>query len=137
MADFHETRMGHTFFEGTMPRIAAALAEIAEELKRGYDRHPVHPLETPARTGAPQEAIPPKRPLNSFQRLAAASYEDGVFKDLVSSPEDAEGLNAPLFQGILVQLSTENTRGEKERAVEKLDAMLRALQQVRDTLKSA
>lgn len=84
-----------------------------------------------------ERLFPPKRPLNSFQRLVAASYEDGVFKDLVFSLEDAEGLNAPLFQGILVQLSTENTRGEKGRAVEKLDAMLRALQQVRDTLKSA
>jgi hypothetical protein len=29
---FFETRMGHTFYEGTMPRIATALSTIAKEL---------------------------------------------------------------------------------------------------------
>ena len=139
MAEFYETRMGRVFFEGTMPRIAAALAEIAGELKRGNDRHPVHPLEAPdapQRAGTPLDATSHETTLNFFQQLAVDGYEGGVFKGLVNSLQDAEGLNAPLFELILAQLSTEHTRGEKGRAIEKINAMLQALQQVRDTLES-
>jgi len=34
---FFQTRMGQKFFEGTMPRIAKVLEEIADELKRAND----------------------------------------------------------------------------------------------------
>jgi len=37
MPEFFQTRMGQTFFEGTVPRIAKSLAEIAKELKRQND----------------------------------------------------------------------------------------------------
>jgi hypothetical protein len=33
MFDFHQTRMGQTFFESTMPRIAKALERIATKLE--------------------------------------------------------------------------------------------------------
>jgi hypothetical protein len=31
---FHETRTGHTFYERDVPKIAAALQEIAEQLRQ-------------------------------------------------------------------------------------------------------
>lgn len=31
--EFFQTRMGHTFYEGTMPRIAKALERIADALE--------------------------------------------------------------------------------------------------------
>lgn len=34
MIDFFQTRMGHTFFEGTMPRIAKALEKIAAAMEK-------------------------------------------------------------------------------------------------------
>jgi hypothetical protein len=34
---FFQTRMGQTFYEGTVPRIAKSLATIATELKRQND----------------------------------------------------------------------------------------------------
>jgi hypothetical protein len=37
MPEFFQTVMGQRFYEGTMPRIAKALEEIAKELKRAND----------------------------------------------------------------------------------------------------
>ena len=37
MPQLHETGIGQKFFEGTLPRIAKSLAEIAKELKRSND----------------------------------------------------------------------------------------------------
>jgi len=37
MPDFHETRMGRRFIEGTMPKIANALERIADALERRND----------------------------------------------------------------------------------------------------
>lgn len=33
MPEFFETRMGHSFYNGTMPKIAKALEKIAEQLE--------------------------------------------------------------------------------------------------------
>ena len=33
MPEFFETRMGHTFYDGTMPRIAKSLEQIAKQLE--------------------------------------------------------------------------------------------------------
>jgi hypothetical protein len=38
MPQFHETRMGKQFYEGTMPAIQRALANIARELERANDK---------------------------------------------------------------------------------------------------
>ena len=108
-----------------------ALVKIAEELKRSNDRLPRHPLE------APDTASHSRTPLNRFQQLAVAGYEGGALADTVSSLYDVEELNAPLLGVILEQLSEEHTKGHKEHALQKLDAMLKALQQARDSLESA
>ena len=36
-AEFFQTVMGHTFYEGTMPRIAESLESLAVEFKRAND----------------------------------------------------------------------------------------------------
>lgn len=38
MSDFYQTKMGHKFYEGDVPRIVDALEKIAKELKRLNDR---------------------------------------------------------------------------------------------------
>ena len=49
--DFFQTRMGHAFYNGTMPRIAKALEKIAEQLAELVDvlkqRPPAPPKEHP------------------------------------------------------------------------------------------
>lgn len=37
MTEFFQTRMGHKFYEGTMPRLIAALERIADSLGRIAD----------------------------------------------------------------------------------------------------
>ena len=39
--EFFQTRMGQTFYEGTMPRIAAALERIATALEKQRAREPL------------------------------------------------------------------------------------------------
>ncbi len=37
MSDFHKTRMGHTFYEHTMPEVARQLARLNDLLERLVD----------------------------------------------------------------------------------------------------
>lgn len=51
--DFHETKMGHEFFERTAPRIAAALEQIAKALNK-----PAAAIELPSGCEVPVDFLP-------------------------------------------------------------------------------
>jgi hypothetical protein len=44
---FHQTRMGHAFYEGTMPRLVRELARLNENLERLNEQREAKPAERP------------------------------------------------------------------------------------------
>ncbi len=53
MNDFYRTRMGHTFFEVTLPRLVAELARLNDLVERGL---------AVAERLAPPPTAPPEKP---------------------------------------------------------------------------
>ncbi len=56
MNDFYRTRMGHTFFEATLPRLVAELARLNDLLERGLVvAERAFPLATPPAAPPPED----------------------------------------------------------------------------------